>query len=105
MEENTIKRKGHFGLLRQTFLVAGSLILASILLGAFLSRWWLLVAAIVSIGFLTASVFGRCTLTHLLSELPFNPTHSGNIKEGSDLLSLETLEKNEDVSHPGMRIP
>jgi len=105
MEEGIIKSKRNFGLLRQTFLVAGSLILASILLGVFLSRWWLLVAAIIGTGFLTASIFGRCTLTHLLSRLPFNPTHTGSIKEGSDLLNLETLEKNEDVSHPGIRIP
>ncbi len=87
MEENVKRERGSFGLLRQTFLVAGILILASILLGAFVSRWWLLIAGGVGTGLLTASIFGRCTLTFLLSRLPFNRPHSGDIKKGSDLLS------------------
>jgi hypothetical protein len=80
------KQTGTFGLLRQTFLVAGILILTSVLLGAFLSRWWLSVGGLIGIALISASLVGRCTLTYLLSRLPFNPSHSGNIERGSDLL-------------------
>ena len=74
------------GLLRQTFLAAGLLVLASVILGAWLSPWWLIPAGLIGIGFITAAATGRCTLTRLISRLPFNPRHSGNIKKGSDLL-------------------
>jgi hypothetical protein len=87
MEGNEEKRKRSFGLLRQTFLVAGLIVLASAFLGAFVSEWWLLAAGLVGLGLLGAAITGRCTLTFLLSRLPFNPAHTGNIKKGSDLLN------------------
>jgi len=77
-----------FGLLHQTFLRGGILVLGSIFLGAVLSFWWLIITGLIGTGFITAAVFGRCTLTRFISKLPFNPSHSGNIRKRSDLLDF-----------------
>lgn len=88
MTDTIIEKKQSFGLLRQTFLAAGILILVSVLLSILISFWWLIIAGLIGTGLITAAVFGQCTLTRLISRLPFNPDHSGNIKKGSDLLDF-----------------
>ncbi len=71
--------KTSFDVQRQVYLVAGALVLLSVLLGAFFSKWWLLIAFAVSLGLLNAARTGVCTLAKLLSGLPFNKPSSGNI--------------------------
>jgi hypothetical protein len=65
---------------RQTYLVLGILILAGLGLGVWVSAWWLLLPAGVGVGMITAASFGVCTMTRVLSWLPWNPSHSGDIR-------------------------
>ncbi len=68
-----------FSLQRQVYLVVGSLIFLSALLGALVSKWWLLIAFAVSLGLLNAARTGVCPMEKLLSRLPFNQTSQGDI--------------------------
>ncbi len=71
--------KKSFSLQRQIYLVVGLVVLLSVLLGAFVSKWWLLLAVAVSLGMLNAARTGFCLLMKLLSGLPFNKPSSGDI--------------------------
>jgi len=88
MEAPAENRSPSLGLLRQTFLAAAILASGSVILGAFVTPWRLIIAGFTGTVFITAAVFGQCTLTRLIAKLPFNPSHSGSIKKGSDLLDL-----------------
>ncbi len=68
-----------FSLQRQVYLVVGSLIFLSALLGALVSKWWLLIAFAISLGLLNAARTGVCPMEKLLSRLPFNQTSQGDI--------------------------
>jgi hypothetical protein len=76
MEEQA---KKSFSLQRQIYLVVGLVVLLSVVLGAFASKWWLLLAFAVSLGMLNAARTGVCPLMKLLSGLPFNEPSSGDI--------------------------
>jgi anaerobic C4-dicarboxylate transporter len=69
----------HLSLQRQTYLVMGVLLVAGIILGSFVSLWWLLLPLALSIGMLSAGILGTCNMTRILSFLPGNPPHSGDI--------------------------
>jgi anaerobic C4-dicarboxylate transporter len=73
------ENRRHMSLQRQTYLVMGILLIGGIILGTFASSWWLLLPFAVSIGILSAGILGTCNMTRLLSFLPGNPTHSGDI--------------------------
>jgi fatty acid desaturase len=73
------KEEKKISLQRQTYIVIGILLLIGLALGAWASKWWLLLPVVLSIGMLTAGVFGVCNMTRLLSWLPGNPKHSGDI--------------------------
>jgi len=45
---------------RAVFALAGALVLTSVLLGALVSPWWLLLAAFVGLNLLQSSVTGFC---------------------------------------------
>jgi hypothetical protein len=64
---------------RQTYLVLGLLVEAGLLLAVLVSTWWLLLPAFVGLGMLTAGAVGVCTMTRVLSLLPGNERHSGDI--------------------------
>ncbi len=71
--------KNQISLQRQTYIVIGILLLIGLALGAWASEWWLLLPVVLSIGMLTAGIFGVCNMTRFLSWLPGNPKHSGDI--------------------------
>lgn len=54
---------------RVVFLVAGTLVLAGVLLGYGLSPWWLLLSAFVGVNMFQAAVTGFCPLTKILNAL------------------------------------
>lgn len=66
---------------QQVYLVVGSVVLLSVLLGAFASKWWLLLAFGVSLGMLNAARTGVCPMEKLLSRLPFNQPSTGDISQ------------------------
>jgi len=64
---------------RQTYLVVGFIVLLGVILGVWISRWWLLLPTLMGVGMLVAGVIGFCNMTRLLSKLPWNEPHSGRI--------------------------
>jgi rhodanese-related sulfurtransferase len=58
--------------LRQMQMIAGSLVLVGVVLGAALSPWFLAVSAFVGAGLVVAGATGRCGLTAVLLRLPYN---------------------------------
>lgn len=65
---------------RQTYLVLGLAVELGLALALWVSVWWLLLPAFIGLGMITAALFGVCTMTRLLSALPWNPSHSGDIR-------------------------
>lgn len=57
---------------RQVRLIAGLLVAAGALLGAFVSTWWLVVPAFVGCGLTFAGFSGLCPMGELLARLPWN---------------------------------
>lgn len=59
-------------LIRQVQIVAGSLVVAGTVLGAFVSPWFLLLSGFVGSGLVFAGVTDTCLLARLLAKLPYN---------------------------------
>jgi rhodanese-related sulfurtransferase len=66
------RQKRHLPLMRQVQLVAGSAVLTSTLLGAFLNPWFLALAAFFGAGLIFAGATGFCGLAMLLDRMPWN---------------------------------
>ncbi len=64
---------------RQTYLVMGILIWAGLALGIWVEGWFLLLPALLALGMVGAAARGNCTMMRMLSHLPGNPPHSGDI--------------------------
>ncbi len=64
---------------RQTYLVVGSMVLLGVILGFWISPWWLLLPTLMGVGMIVAAVLGFCNMTRLLSKLAWNEAHSGKI--------------------------
>lgn len=58
---------------RVVFAFAGSMVLLSVLLGYFVSPWWLLLAAFVGVNLLQSSFTGFCPLARILARLGLHP--------------------------------
>lgn len=57
---------------RQVRLVAGLLVAAGVVLGVAVSRWWLVVPAIVGCGLTFAGITNLCPMGEALARLPWN---------------------------------
>jgi rhodanese-related sulfurtransferase len=57
---------------RQVQMVAGSLVLAGTLLGAFVSPWFLILSGFVGAGLTFAGITNTCGMAMLLAKLPYN---------------------------------
>jgi hypothetical protein len=60
------------------FRVAGTLVLSGLLLGYFMSPYWLLLSAFVGVNLLQASFTGFCPLTRILKRLKLTPCSQGS---------------------------
>jgi rhodanese-related sulfurtransferase len=62
---------------RQVRTVAGALVLLFVVLGVFVSRYWLTVAALVGAGLVFAGVSNTCMMASVLGRMPWNrmPPH------------------------------
>lgn len=58
--------------MRQVQITAGSLVLAGVLLGVFLSPWFLLLSGFVGTGLIFAGASGWCGMAMLLGRMPWN---------------------------------
>jgi rhodanese-related sulfurtransferase len=57
---------------RQVQIAAGTLVLAGLALGAFVSPWFSLISAFVGSGLVFAGLSGWCGMANLLSAMPWN---------------------------------
>ncbi|MBD2356042.1 rhodanese-like domain-containing protein [Tolypothrix sp. FACHB-123] len=67
-----INRKAPISLLRQVQIIAGSSILISTLLGAFVSPWFLLVSGFMGAGLIYSGITDTCILGMMVAKLPYN---------------------------------
>jgi rhodanese-related sulfurtransferase len=58
--------------MRQVQITAGSLVLAGVLLGAFVSPWFLILSGFVGGGLMFAGLSGWCGMAKLLAVMPWN---------------------------------
>ena len=65
-------RDAPISLMRQVQIVAGSLVLTGLVLGALVSPWFLLLSGFVGAGLMFAGVTDTCMLGMLLAKLPYN---------------------------------
>ena len=72
------KRKG-IRLQRQTFFLLGLITFIGVLLGVLVSGWYLIIPGLLGIGMMVAAIRGTCVMTMMLSKLPWNPPHDGDI--------------------------
>ncbi|MBK9292838.1 MAG: rhodanese-like domain-containing protein [Oligoflexia bacterium] len=66
------KKANHLPILRQVQLVAGSMVLITAILGAFVNPWFLVVTGFFGAGLSFAGLSGFCGLANLLAMMPWN---------------------------------
>jgi len=66
------ERAPRIDIMRQVQIAAGSLVLIGVALGAFVSPWFLVIAAFVGAGLVFAGATGWCGMAKLLSRMPWN---------------------------------
>lgn len=59
-------------IMRQVQMTAGTLVLSGVLLGAFLSPWFLLLSGFIGAGLIFAGASGWCGMAMLLAKMPWN---------------------------------
>ncbi|MHC4993303.1 MAG: rhodanese-like domain-containing protein [Planctomycetota bacterium] len=64
--------------MRQVQMTAGSLVLAGVLLGAFVSPWFLILSGFVGGGLVFAGASGWCGMAMLLGRMPWNRVSSAS---------------------------
>lgn len=64
--------RGPISLDRQVRIASGLLVLISVILGAFISPWSLLLAGLVAAGLVFSGLSNTCGMALLLSKLPYN---------------------------------
>jgi rhodanese-related sulfurtransferase len=57
---------------RQVMIAAGSLVLTGLILGAFVSSWFIALSAFMGCGLVFAGLSGRCGLAKLMTLMPWN---------------------------------
>ncbi len=67
-----VNKNAPISIMRQVQLVAGSLVFAGTLLGAFVSPWFLILSGVVGAGLAFAGATNTCMMARLLAQLPYN---------------------------------
>ncbi len=57
---------------RQTFFIAGTMVLLGLILGVFVNHWFLLLALFPAIGMMITAATGFCPMSWLLARMPWN---------------------------------
>jgi rhodanese-related sulfurtransferase len=59
-------------IIRQVMIVAGSMVLAGVLLGIYVSPLWFYLSAFVGLGLVFSGVTGFCLMAYMLKRMPWN---------------------------------
>lgn len=70
--ETKIDRNAPISIMRQVQIVAGSLVLAGVLLGTFIAPGWYILSGFVGAGLMFAGITNTCAMGILLAKLPYN---------------------------------
>lgn len=68
----TVDKCAPIDIMRQVQIAAGSLVVAGVLLGYFVSPYFVLISAFVGAGLINSGVTGSCYMAKMLSFLPWN---------------------------------
>ncbi|MDP6987174.1 MAG: rhodanese-like domain-containing protein [Phycisphaerales bacterium] len=69
---------GRMSIMRQVHLTAGMLVVLGVVLGAFVSPWFLILAGFVGCGLMFAGLTGTCGLAMLIKRMPWNRRSTSN---------------------------
>jgi rhodanese-related sulfurtransferase len=72
-----VRGKKAMSLERQVRIAAGTLVLTGVLLGAFVSEWFLILPGFVGAGLVFAGVTDTCGMGMILARMPWNQVSSG----------------------------
>ncbi|MGK7935943.1 MAG: rhodanese-like domain-containing protein [Xenococcaceae cyanobacterium] len=72
--ETQIDRNAPISIMRQVQIVAGSLVLAGVLLGTFVAPGFYILSGFVGAGLMFAGITNTCAMATLLAKLPYNQT-------------------------------
>ncbi len=64
--------KHRLPIMRQVFIVAGTLVFTGAILGTWVNDWWHALSAFVGAGLVFAGVTGICTMSFILARMPWN---------------------------------
>lgn len=67
-----IQKSGKLDIMRQVQIIAGSLVVLGVLMGAFISPYFYILSAMVGLGLMVAGLTGFCGMARLLAVLPYN---------------------------------
>lgn len=67
-----VNRKAPLPLIRQVMITAGTMVAVGVLLGAFVSPWFLILSGFVGTGLAFAGISGFCGMTRILAIMPWN---------------------------------
>lgn len=73
-----VRGRATISLERQVRIVAGSLVVLGVILGAFVHPYWLALSAFVGLGLINAGVTDLCPMAGLLTRLPWNAPAPGS---------------------------
>ncbi len=76
-----LKKRGHLPILRQVQLVAGSTVLMTAILGAFVSPMFLVITAAFGAGLTFAGATGFCGMANVLALMPWNKASESTKEE------------------------
>lgn len=65
-------KKPPIEIIRQVMIVAGSMVLAGVLLGMYVSPLWFYLSAFVGLGLVFSGVTGFCLMAYMLKRMPWN---------------------------------
>jgi len=77
---------GHgFDVMRQTQMTIGVMVLTGVLLGHFVSPWFLILSGFMGCGLMMAGITGLCPLASFMAKMPWNrsPAANGACKDGA----------------------
>ncbi|MFH1148053.1 MAG: hypothetical protein V1736_10160 [Pseudomonadota bacterium] len=70
---------------RQAYLALGITVIIGLFMAFVASSWWLVFPGIAGVLLLTGAISGRCKIINLISKLPWNSYHSGDIENETSL--------------------
>lgn len=86
---DVIYGKNHWALDRQVRLLAGFLVTLGVVLGFFVSNYFLLLSLFIGLGLMFAAISNTCGMAYMLSKLPYNQVKYNSIEKVVQKMIME----------------